>query len=118
MDRTKTAVTTPFGETRLRQIARLRSLERDYASEFNALGCRLLRRSIFAMILDCRRAGLTFADVTMSLDPGPAHLGRGTRLPVKAAGMPSGSRKHSDGSDHYEWPVEGDRRPPRGDAEA
>ena len=46
-----------FGATRLHQIARLASLERDHLGEFNDTGLRMTRRAIFTMILDCQKAG-------------------------------------------------------------
>ena len=46
-----------FGATRLHQIARLASLERDHLGEFNETGLRMTRRAIFTMILDCQKAG-------------------------------------------------------------
>ena len=43
---------------RLAQISRLVRLQNEAPVEFNAAGLELVRRAIFAMVLDCRQAGL------------------------------------------------------------
>ncbi len=44
---------------RLAQISRLVQLPNEVPEEFSAAGLKLVRRAIFAMVLDCRQAGLT-----------------------------------------------------------
>ena len=44
--------------TRLRQIARLAALQQAHPQEFNSFGTAMSRRAIFAMVLDCREAGV------------------------------------------------------------
>ena len=43
---------------RLAQISRLVQLQNEVAEEFSAPGLKVVRRRIFAMVLDCRQAGL------------------------------------------------------------
>ena len=63
-------MTFPYGSTRtvdwaavcvpqrLTQISRLVRLQNEAPEEFNAAGLDLVRRAIFAMVLDCRQAGV------------------------------------------------------------
>ena len=44
---------------RLAQISRLVQLQNELPGELSATGLTLVRRAIFAMVLDCRQAGLT-----------------------------------------------------------
>ncbi len=66
---TTIAAPEQFADTRLRQIRRLVALQSEYAAEFNDQGCRLTRRAIFAMVLDCRAAGVPPASVADALAP-------------------------------------------------
>ncbi len=43
---------------RLAQNSRLVKLQNEVPEEFSAAGLKLVRRAIFAMVLDCRQAGL------------------------------------------------------------
>ena len=60
---------SPFAATRLRQIQRLVTLEREHGTEFNRLGHTLTCHAIFAMVLDCRSEGVPPAALAVVLDP-------------------------------------------------
>ena len=51
-------VAKAFGETRLRQVARLVALQRQHYEEFSQLGRYMTQRAIFTMVMDCRIAGI------------------------------------------------------------
>ncbi len=53
---------------RLAQISRLVQLQNEVPEEFSAAGLKLVRRAIFAMVLDCRQAGLTPEAVRRALN--------------------------------------------------
>ena len=52
-----------FAETRLRQVARLAALQREYVEEFNDLGHIMTQLAIFTMVMDCRMAGVDQAAI-------------------------------------------------------
>jgi hypothetical protein len=66
---------TALSDTRLRQIRRLVAVQHEHPAEFNGLGQELTRRAIFAMVLDCRAAGVppsALADA-LSVEPVASH---------------------------------------------
>ncbi len=64
-----------FAETRLRLVARLAALLRQYAEDFNTLGHVMTQRAFFTMVVDCRVAGVDRAAIGAALaggaDSGP-----------------------------------------------
>ncbi len=58
---------TAFADTRLRQIRRLVAVQQEHPTEFSGQGHDLTRRAIFAMVLDCREAGISSSAVAEAL---------------------------------------------------
>jgi hypothetical protein len=58
---------TAFADTRLRQIRRLVAVQQEHPTEFSGSGHDLTRRAIFAMVLDCRAAGVSPSAVAEAL---------------------------------------------------
>ena len=56
-----------FGDTRLRQVARLVDLQRAHYDEFSELGRYMTQRAIFTMVMDCRIAGIDRATIDIAL---------------------------------------------------
>ena len=56
-----------FTRTRVQQIARLATLQRDPAREFNALERQIIQRAIFSMVMDCGAAGVDHAVMDAAL---------------------------------------------------
>ena len=56
-----------FGDTRLRQAARLPDLQRAHYDEFSELGRYMTQRAIFTMVMDCRIAGIERATIDIAL---------------------------------------------------
>lgn len=53
---------------RLAQISRLAQLQNERSDEFSATGLTLVRRAIFAMMLDRRQAGLNSEAIRIALN--------------------------------------------------
>ncbi len=56
-----------FARTRLQQIARLATLQRERADELNVDGRELIQRASFSMVMDCRMAGVDRAVIDAAL---------------------------------------------------